>query len=292
MAKKNVSVKKPQNFMSVKGVTTQQKVLDKEANVGMTYRFLKDGKSIKWIEDFFVDSQGLKAITARIYLMEARKLISTEADMDIDFASLLHDSRYEKIWNDEKNIYVGWCYTPEENFERANNIDIVRRYGELLKSLKQRENMYGLRDKDLSIALHSNLTLTRSTRVDSFEHSISKDLDINLLTMDEKVELLKLLEESYEGDLFLTKEYIVEDDEHVEEVKLVRINNQKSSTVISEGFKEIKDQPEEEKKIEKRKTASILVKNFAPEKGTNASGVNEKLKKSMEEMIRKKFNQK
>lgn len=270
----------------------EKKVLDKEANVSMVYKFLKEGKTITWIEDFFKEHQNLKPITVKIYLMEARKLISTEAEMDVDFASLLHDSRYETIWEQDKNAYVGWIFVPEGPWDRANNMDIVRKYNDLLRSLKQRENMYGLREKDLVLALHSNITLTRNHKSESFELYLKKDFDIDKLTTEEKSELLGLLKDSYEGDLFEQKDYVVENDEKETTERKKIEDPQKSKVIKIEGVKEIKEQPKLPEPKTRRKTSSIKVTDQRPKGGKTAVQVNESLKKAMEKLIREKFKKK
>lgn len=267
-----------------------KKVISREENVGLTYKFLKEGKTIKEIEDFFAENQQLKPITVRIYLMDARKLISTEADMDIDFTSALHDSRYEGIWEEDKNAYLEWIFAPEENWERAQNSEIIRRYSSLLVALKQRENMYGLRSKDLVLALHSNISLTKDYKADSFEHFLSKQFDINKLDLAEKVELLQILEESYEGNMFDKQEYIVENDEEVEEKKVRAIDHQKSKEVIVESIKQIKDQPKPPKQLITKKTASIVVKDFTGDKTSKTpEQVQDKIKNSVMDYIKEKY---
>jgi hypothetical protein len=264
----------------------------RESNISLVYKFLKEGKSIKWIEDFFLENQGLKPITVRLYLMDARRLIGTESEMDVDFASVLHDSRYETIWEQEKDIYLNWRPVPEEPWERAQNMEIVRRYSDLLKSLKQRENMYGLRDKDLMIALHSNISLTRDYKASSFEHHLKKYFDINKLSLEEKIELLALLKESYEGDLFSEANYVVENEEKEELKREIKVDNQKALTVKVEGIDQIKDQEEKPKKINLRKTSSILVKDLVTKEGLPIEEVSAKLEESQKKVIRIKFNKK
>jgi len=268
-------------------------VIDKEANIALTYKFLKDGQTIKWIEDFFEKSQGLKAITVRMYLMDARKLIATEADMDVDFASLLHDSRYEKMWESEKDLYLQWHFVTEEAWQRAQNMEVVRRYSDLMNSLKQRENMYGLREKDLVIALHSNISLTRDYKADTFEAFLKNEFDLNKLTLEEQVELLQLLEASYDGDLFDQINYINESEEVVETAKPKQLADpQKSLSVTVEGIKEIKPEPAQPKKITIRKTSSITVKEFVDQKGSTPEEVNEKFESTQNRIIKIKFRKK
>jgi hypothetical protein len=267
-------------------------VLDREANIALVYKFLKEGKTIKWIEDFFADHQALKPITVRIYLMEARKLIATEADMDVDFTSLLHDARYEKLWESEKDLYLQWHFVTEEAYQRAQNMEVVRRYADLLKSLKQRENMYGLREKDLVLALHSNISLTREYKADSFEQTLKIDFDIEKLTLEEQVELLQILEESYEGDLFQQKEYIVENDEEIEQKTKPKTDSQKSLAVTVEGIEQIKPEPEKPKKIISRTTSSISVKDYVPGEGKSAQEVSQNLEQVQKKVIKIKFNKK
>lgn len=265
---------------------------NREANVALAYKFLKDGKSIKWIEDFFAEHQQLKPITVRLYLMDARKLIGTETEMDVDFASMLHDSRYEKIWEDEKDIYLNWHFAPEEPWERAENMDIVRRYSDLLKALKQRENMYGLREKDLMLALHSNISLTRDYKADSFEHFLKKEFDLSKLSLEDRVELLQLLQESYDGDLFKEKDYVVEDDEDVKETRVLKIDNKKSKEVIVEGVNEIKPEKPKPKKIIIRKTSSVVVKDLVDKQGKTPEEIGNKLEETQNKLVAKKFKKK
>jgi hypothetical protein len=266
--------------------------IDREANVALTYKFLKDGKPIKWIEDFFSENQGLKPITVRLYLIDARRLISTETDMDIDFASLLHDSRYEKLWEQEKDIYLGWCFVPQEPYERANNMEIVRRYSDLLKSLKQRENMYGLREKDLVLALHSHIHLTKDYRQNSFEQFLKKEFDLTKLSIEERVELMKLLEDSYEGDIFEEKDYITkeEEEEEIKEIKKIE-NPQNSMKVKIEGIGGILIKTPKKRRAE-RKTSSIIVKDFVKDKGSTPEQVSNKIEENQKKVIKIKFNKK
>jgi hypothetical protein len=268
---------------------TSKKSIDRDANVNLCYTFLKQGKSIQWIENFFAESQDLKPITVRLYLMDARKLISTEGDMDIDFTSLLHDSRYEEIWSQEKDAYLEWHYVIEEAWEARINSEVVRRYNSLLKSMKQREEMYGLRDKGLINALHSNISLTKDQIVDGFEQYIKRYFDFEKLIDDELVELLQLLEKSYEGDLFDKKAYIEDDDE----VKVVAKKQLelplKSKKVITESIPNLKEK--EKDKTFTKPTESIKIIDGSKNKRSpdTITEVNQKMNKNLLEYIKTKY---
>jgi hypothetical protein len=251
---------------------------------------LKDGKSIQWIVNFFHENKQLKPITVRTYLLEARKLISTEADMDVDFTSVLHDARYEQIWEADKNAANEWAYVPEEAWQRANNMEIIRRYNSLMTSMKQRENMYGLRNKDLVLALHSNISLTRDYKSDSFEHFLKKQFDVDKLSLPERIEMQKLLEASYEGDAFLEKDYVLDDDEPELKERKVLEDPQKSMKVNNEGFDKIKIIEKIKKGNIEKETASIKVIDNRPKrKGKTSEQVTDKIKNSVMALVKEKF---
>lgn len=266
---------------------------NKNVNIMLTYNFLKEGKSINEIEEFFLKNRKLKRVTIHGYLRDARKLIASEADMDVDYASALHDARYEKIWENEKNAYLEWIAVPEEPFERANNMEIIRRYSSLLKSMKQREAMFGLRDKNIIGMVHSNLTLTKDHKSTTFQEYIEQNVDLKKLNVEEKVKLLKIMESSYDGDLFKEEVYLA-DEEEVEVKEVAKKSNRLTSKQVEKdnSLKQM-PKPKTTKKIDKRISSSTVVKDLVGDKKGNTPEKSlDKLKQSIINKIKKKYEEK
>lgn len=270
---------------------SKKTALGYKENVSMTYRFLKDGKDKKYIEDYFDNTQGLSRQTVMGYIAKARRLLSSDEIREADFALAIHNNRYERIWEADKDIYVQWIPNPTEKAEFVHNNEILRKYREVLKSLKQRERLFGLSGSgETNVYIQNNISLNGKIEKQNLtqlenQKVIEEAFDFDKLDTQELSKLVKYF--SIMRGQKEEQQFFFETEEDVEKQRpMSELEKQKSSKIIIESLPV--EKIKEIKSDSIRETASIIVKGEHKE-GKTPEQVAEELRKAMREKIKKKY---
>ena len=170
--------------MAVKAITQRVQNLIKKYQ-DQTLRMILDGATEQKILFTLVDIASKDKCTlddARVIYKIARKQLSQEYDRDREFVIANHINRYNKEIKRLFNIDVS-----EFNKWKAAEMKTYA-YFNLLEVLQQKEKVLGLHSKRLHIKINNEINLKTKKETPT--------LNLSALTLQEKIELYHLLQES------------------------------------------------------------------------------------------------
>lgn len=161
-----------------------------------TYELLKQGMSANEIQVTLVvegheEVEGDSAF--RDLLARAFKFAAIELHKDREYTFQLHMDRYEKIYEQSMVMEDTW-HRPLD--KRKDWKLITMKYVNAINALKNKENLLGLHDKKLVLEFNENKAVVLEKKKNTGNGDKLAGYDINKLTLEEKIELLSLIQEA------------------------------------------------------------------------------------------------
>lgn len=157
----------------------------------ITFR-LKEGQTAGEIKDYYSNHSEYSMHTINHYISECYKGLQGETLRDVDTIISQHTKRYEKMYNKITNARKRWQDAEEEEPKDAFVIrkKIMTEVINAVDALFRKEKLLGLHEKDVSISINNTLkkTTNKVNQMDKY--------DLSKLTLQEKIELLNLINES------------------------------------------------------------------------------------------------
>ena len=158
------------------------------------YSLLKGGMTTAEVSTFLIKRHNINPSSILGHIYDAKKLLEIEVERDPEILRQKHIDTYKSILKKNKDLYKQWIFSPQDASDLMHNSAIIQGYRDSLKAIMRIEGLYNLHSTG-AVEVIAKTYFDKAEDNSSVDVKAYKLLDYNLLSEEEMVELLGILEE-------------------------------------------------------------------------------------------------
>ena len=163
--------------------------------IATAYQLLKEGMTQGQVTALFTKELGITEASAMQMVYDAYNLSRYAIERDPEVIRAIHTARYDKIFRDNKTLYLEWVKFPHERGDFIHNNEIINTYKNVLRGLYRKEKILGMHQAE-AVEIIADVffnpdekRLREKTKKDALETRLDYD-NLELSDLDRLVTLL------------------------------------------------------------------------------------------------------